>query len=314
MDSVSTIGPSSCLGPLRSVGSCQLDSGDSSGSGGVADSILTRRYFSCSGVPSAPLMVRHLGHSLGGSYRRGCRFRPLVARGSGAVHKRHGVRSSVLSPQISNFTVAVFVDNSTAISYLSNQGGTRSPLNSIAQRILRWAKSLPVVLAPQFIMGRNNVLADSLSRPNQILGSAWNLKTEIFQVLRKRWPVAIELFASSLDHQCYSYFSPFHNPNALGTDALLQNWNGWQEYALPPWSLIPAVLKKLRSSSRVLLTIIAPYWPQRLVSGASGCSGGRSVPSSLVLRPPETTALPSSSSGVSGLSPCVETIQRFARS
>ena len=27
--------------------------------------------------------------------------------------------------------------------------------------------------------------------------------------------------------------------------------------------LIPAVLKKLRSSSGVLLTIVAPYWPQR---------------------------------------------------
>ena len=27
--------------------------------------------------------------------------------------------------------------------------------------------------------------------------------------------------------------------------------------------LIPAVLKKLRSSSGVLLTIVAPYWPRR---------------------------------------------------
>ena len=112
-------------------------------------------------------------------------------------------------------------------------------------------------------MGRNNVLADSLSRPNQILGSEWTLKTEVFQDLRKRWPVSIDLFATSLNHQCCPYFSPFHDPNALGTDALLQNWSGWQAYAFPPWSLISAVLKKLRSSSGVLLTIIAPYWPQK---------------------------------------------------
>ena len=73
------------------------------------------------------------------------------------------------APQISNSMVALFADNSTAISFLHNQGGTRSPLlNSITQRILRWAVLLPVVLAPQFIMGLNNVLADSLSRPNQI--------------------------------------------------------------------------------------------------------------------------------------------------
>ena len=61
----------------------------------------------------------------------------------------------------------------------------------------------------------------------------------------------------------FNIFSPYHDLNALGTDALLQSWNGWQAYAFPPWSLIPAVLKKLRSSSGVLLTIVAPYWPQR---------------------------------------------------
>ena len=106
------------------------------------------------------------------------------------------------APQIMNSTVALFADNSTAIEYLRNQEGTRSQLfNSIAQRILRWAESLPVVLAPQFIMGRNNVLADSLSRPNQILGSEWTLKTKVFQDLRKRWPVSIDLFATSLNHQ-----------------------------------------------------------------------------------------------------------------
>ena len=111
-------------------------------------------------------------------------------------------------------------------------------------------------LTPQFILGRHNVLADSLSRPNQVLGSEWTLKTKVFQELRRRWPVSIDLFATSLSHQCSQYFSPFHDQNALGTDALLQSWDGWQAYAFPPWSLIPAVLKKLRSSSGVLLTIV----------------------------------------------------------
>ena len=171
---------------------------------------------------------------------------------------------SFFAPLLQNSSVAAFADNSTAIAYLRNQGGTRSPLlNTIAQRILRWAESLQVTLAPQFIMGRHNVLADSLSRHNQVLGSEWTLKTEVFQELRKRWPVSIDLFATSFNHQCSIYFSPFRDPNVLATDALLQNWNGWQMYAFPPWSLIPAVLKKLRSSSGVLLTIIAPYWPQR---------------------------------------------------
>ena len=143
-------------------------------------------------------------------------------------------------------------------------GGTRSPvLNSIAQRILRWAEKIELVLAPQFIQGKNNVLADSLSRPNQIQGSECILKREVFQELNNKWPVMINLFGPSLNYRCSLYFSPFHDPSAISTDALLQNWDGYQVYAFTPWSMIPLVLKKLRSSSGVLMTLIAPFWPQR---------------------------------------------------
>ena len=173
-----------------------------------------------------------------------------------------------------------------------------------------------MTLAPQFIMGRHNVLADSLSRPNQILGSEWTLKTEVFQDLRKRWPVSIDLFATSLNRQCSLYFSPFRDPNVLATDALLQNWNGWQVYAFPPWSLIPAVIKKLRSSSGVLLTLIAPYWPQQpwfpdlldlVVDGPVALPLSRDL-----LRQPHFLSS-ASSEGVRAVASCLETIQRFAR-
>ena len=58
------------------------------------------------------------------------------------------------APQLIDSIVAVFIDNSTAIAYLRNQGSTRSSLlNSISQRILYWTESIPVILAPQFIKG-----------------------------------------------------------------------------------------------------------------------------------------------------------------
>ena len=136
-------------------------------------------------------------------------------------------------------------------SGLSTQaGGTRSPiLNAISQRILRWTETIDLVLAPQFIRVKNNVLVDSLFCPNQVQGSEWTLKWEVFLQLNKRWPVMIDLFATSLNHRCSLYFLPFHDPSSIGTDALLQNWDEYQVYAFPPWSMIPLVLKKLRSSS-----------------------------------------------------------------
>ena len=50
--------------------------------------------------------------------------------------------------------VAVFSDNTTVVAYPRRQGETLSPaLNAVAQRILRWAEQLNIVLMPQFVPG-----------------------------------------------------------------------------------------------------------------------------------------------------------------
>ena len=139
--------------------------------------------------------------------------RELLAVERGLLH---------FQPLLMGSKVSIFVDNSTAVAYLRKQGGTHSStLNTIVQRILRWAEPLSIVLAPQFIMGRQKVLVDSLSRPNQILGSEWILKMEVFQDLRRKRPVMVDLFATLSNHHCTPYFSPFHDPCVLGMAALL---------------------------------------------------------------------------------------------
>ena len=61
-------------------------------------------------------------------------------------------------------TVSLFTDNTTALSYLRKEGGTRSSiLNSVAQTVLRLCEANGVRLLPQFVPGRLNVLADALS-------------------------------------------------------------------------------------------------------------------------------------------------------
>ena len=83
-------------------------------------------------------------------------------------------------------TVAVFCDNTTAVAYFRKEGGTRSPLlNTLAQEILRWTESLSIRLAPQFLPGSNNVLADALSRPHQLPPSEWSLNLTVFQSFEK---------------------------------------------------------------------------------------------------------------------------------
>ena len=163
---------------------------------------------------------------------------------------------------LTNQSVALFSDNTNALSYLQKEGGTRSAsLNSIAQVILRLCECHRVRLLLQFIPGRPNVLADSLSWGSQVLASEWTLCWYVCYELFRCWPVKIDLFATSLNHRLPVYFSPMVDPQLAGTDAMLQPWNNIQAYAFPPFGLIPRVLSKVGLSRNLEVTLVAPVWP-----------------------------------------------------
>ena len=124
-------------------------------SGVVAGAVMSGgRHLSCAGIPRPRLLVRlsdvewgaHLADEVASGLRSPeeaellINTRELLVVEKGLLQFCH---------VISDSTVAVFMDNSTAVAYLRKQGGTRSPvLNSIAQRILHWAEEFQIVLAP----------------------------------------------------------------------------------------------------------------------------------------------------------------------
>ena len=130
------------------------------------------------------------------------------------VHAREllAVRHGLLHFQsfLSGTTVAVFCGNVTTVPYLlMGGGGDRSPaLDTIAQGFLHWAESLRIWLAPQFLPGISNVLADSLSCPHQLPSSAWSLNLDVFRSLRRRWLVMSDLCATSDHHSCSIFSRP----------------------------------------------------------------------------------------------------------
>ena len=69
--------------------------------------------------------------------------------------------------QFEGKNVGIISDNSTALSYLRKEGGTRSALlNQEAQLTLQWAEDHKVILFPQYIPGKRNIVANALCRPN----------------------------------------------------------------------------------------------------------------------------------------------------
>ena len=75
--------------------------------------------------------------------------------------------------------------------------------------------------------------------------------------------MTIGLFASSLNHRSVVNFAPVSDPMVVGTDAMLRSWDFLQAFAFPPFAMIPQFLVKPRSSPGTVLTLIAPFWPQR---------------------------------------------------
>ena len=166
-------------------------------------------------------------------------------------------------PLLRNHSVSLFADNTTALAYLRNQGGTHSSLLiSVVQAILRLCEVHRVRLVPQFIPGCLNVLADTLSRRSRVLRLKWTLCFPAFWNLLLLWPATIGLFATSLDHHLPVYFSPMEDLQSASMDAMMQPWDGLQAYAFPPFGLLQRVIAKVRQSGGLELTLVTPFWPQ----------------------------------------------------
>ena len=113
--------------------------------------------------------------------------RELLAVKRGLLHFQSSLRGS---------TVVIYVDNSTVVAYLRKLWGTRS----VSQRDC--SEDPAVVRASQGHSSstvHSGLLADSLSRPHQILGSEWTLHA-VFRDLSHLWPVIVDLFATSANH------------------------------------------------------------------------------------------------------------------
>ena len=182
-------------------------------------------------------------------------------------------------------------------------GTYSAALDREVQLLLRWVELLNLTLVPQFIVGSQNIVADSLSRRQQVLGSEWTFAQEVVDELVANWPATLDLFATAPNYQLPVYFLPLNDPMAAGTDMFLQVWDGLQAYVFPPFALIRQVINRLRSSKGTLSdanrSVLAS---ERMVSGGPESRGGPSVAPSITLQLTPTAPL----SSLAPEPPCAE--------
>ena len=103
-----------------------------------------------------------------------------------------------LSALVQGRCLTVFSDNTSVVAYINRQGGTRSPdLCVKTWFLLLWCQKNNIILRASHIAGKENVLADALSR-GRVSQGEWSLNQEwanlVFQRLGRPH---VDMFATA---------------------------------------------------------------------------------------------------------------------
>lgn len=155
--------------------------------------------------------------------------------------------------------VRIFLDNTTAVSYVNKCGGTRSvALTATAKMLSAWCEERFVSLEAVHLAGELNTIADRESRA-QADASDWQLDSRVFAKILKLWVMDIDLFAAPWNKQLPRFISWKPQPGAAEVNAFSVSWSNVRGYAFPPFSLIFRCIEKLRRE-KATIVLVCPIW------------------------------------------------------
>lgn len=160
--------------------------------------------------------------------------------------------------------VKILSDSSTAVSYVTNMGGTRSvACDKIARNIWFYCIEHGVWLTCIHVAGCDNE-ADEPSR-NFNDRIEWSLDQSIFDSVCCRFGTpTIDLFATRLNTKLPDYCAWKCEPHAQFVDAFSLSWKNFHHcYIFPPFSLLTRCVRKIKQD-QARATIIAPIWPTQV--------------------------------------------------
>lgn len=159
-----------------------------------------------------------------------------------------------------NTHIQVQCDNTTAVCYVNNMGGSHSTLcNSVTKQIWDYCIANGVWLSATHLPGCKNTEADKESRQFNDR-TEWMLDPIVYRSIAMKFgKPQIDLFASRLNKQCPRYASWRPDPEALFVDAFSANWKKFFFYAFPPFSLIGRCLEKILENQAEGILVV-PLW------------------------------------------------------
>ena len=169
--------------------------------------------------PQYPTLYRGLKRRLG------CSLRATFTKGLWSDReKRLHIELKAVSLALQSFKdqchnqiVLVATDNSTVVAYINKQGGTHSTeMCALLWKIMTWCHHYKIILKARHIPGCLNVMADLLSRSNQVQSTEWSLHPQMFKQICHKWFTPhVDLFVTRLNHKLPLYVSS-PRPKCLG--------------------------------------------------------------------------------------------------
>ena len=152
----------------------------------------------------------------------------MVRSGKKATHKHSRIEGSFTGP--SKLQKPVLEPNSVSCNGQLNSGSlpqqTRrnsAEMCTLLWNIMTWCHHYHITLKARHIPGCLNVMADLLSRSNQVQSTEWSLHPQVFKQICQKWFTCRPICHSS-EPQLPLYVSPIPDPKAWDIDALNINW------------------------------------------------------------------------------------------
>lgn len=192
------------------------------------------------------------------------------ARGSWTHQKtsRHHINSRELEaallglrsflPLVSDKSVLLRSDNVTVVASINKLYGRSPRLNSLVRQIFDLCREHKITLRAMWIPGKTNLEADRLSRAAD--PSDWELTDIAFKLIDfELGPHTVDRMASSTNSKLRRFNSRLYDPRAEAVNCFAQDWSGESNFVVPPFGLIPAVLRHVQHC-KAEATIIVPIW------------------------------------------------------
>ena len=161
----------------------------------------------------------------------------------------------------SNVSILIKCDNTTAVSYINNYGGVRSPdITDLVVELYDFCLLRGISIKASYLEGRRNVRADALSRRSR--DHCYSLPSHLFLHFCSHFNISplIDLFASRENAKLNCYISDGPDPQAIGFDAFCTIWPNCI-YAFPPVVLIDKFISCFKQLPDMEGLLIVPFWP-----------------------------------------------------